>query len=111
MAPAGPSGQAAPRGVTGAARDGAGGGADPVGGAGRAGGSWEPAPVPGGRDANDLNRDGGRPGVGGGRGQGGPLLRDQGREPRQGSGQGMPAEGPSGGGDGQGMPAGPMRGR
>ena len=47
----------------------------------------------------------------GGRGQGGPLLRDQGREPRQGSGQGMPAEGPSGGGDGQGMPAGPMRGR
>ena len=106
-----PAGQAAPRGVPGAARAGAGGGADPVGGAGRAGGSWEPAPVPGGRDANDLNRDGGRPGVGGGRGQGGPLLRDQGREPRQGSGQGMPAEGPSGGGDGQGMPAGPMRGR
>ncbi|PZR18052.1 MAG: hypothetical protein DI532_01785 [Azospirillum brasilense] len=111
MAPAGPSGQAAPRGVPGAARAGAGGGADPAGGAGRAGGSWEPAPVPGGRDANDLNRDGGRPGVGGGRGQGGPLMRDQGREPRQGSGQGMPAEGPSGGGDGQGMPAGPMRGR
>lgn len=87
----GAAGQAAPRGTPGAARA----EAVPMGAndAGRAGGRWEPAPVPGGR------------------GQGGSFPRDQARGQRPGPGQGMPLDGAPGGSDSQGVPAGPMRGR